>query len=179
VGEIADRLDAMTIRVTSPDNNIAAKLWNRRQVDFRFRSGAYRSYDERGLEHQLSQLGTLLWTGYRRGYDTIMKDNDMILMVEPKDANSDTGRKFLEMRDVTVAEGVSQGGWVKVRTEAMLRWKFRIKDGGLAGHTEEQFITETLSAIHALMRHWEELVRRAREECFDPKRAKLRREGRL
>jgi len=49
VGELADRLDSIVIRETSPDGQIMATQTNRNQVSLVFAPGAYRRYDEQML----------------------------------------------------------------------------------------------------------------------------------
>ncbi|MGH8882836.1 MAG: hypothetical protein ACRD0P_36765, partial [Stackebrandtia sp.] len=74
MGIMADRLNNMVVKVSSPDKQIEAGLRDRDAVTVTFRADSYSRYTERTLEYQLSRLATLLWTGYQRGYNDAVSE---------------------------------------------------------------------------------------------------------
>jgi hypothetical protein len=64
---IGEYLDRMVVSTTSPDQNIHARVSNYSEIEIEFRRGAFDTYDEERLSHQLARLGVLTWIAYRRG----------------------------------------------------------------------------------------------------------------
>ncbi|ADD44552.1 hypothetical protein [Stackebrandtia nassauensis] len=170
MGEIADSLAGLTISVVSPDNQLAATVRRRREVTVHFRPGSYERYDARTLETQLSQLFTLVMSGYRQGYMSVMEAHDMTVMADASDVDTEAGRIVRRRRDETVALGESAQGMVRAKTRGLSEWRFKIADGALSRLSEEQFTAEIHGAFMNVMADWSRRVRRIHWEVFSPDR---------
>ncbi|HIW63166.1 MAG TPA: hypothetical protein H9881_11960 [Candidatus Stackebrandtia excrementipullorum] len=166
MGIVADRLKALTVRVTSPDGNIQGLL-NGRDMRIRFRPGTYHQYGEELLEHQLSRLFTLTATGYRRGHGHIMSEVDLISITDPADANSDAQRRYLEAVPELVVTGATTDGLVRIRCVGMRDWRCRIRPGTIAALEESQFVTETETAIQSLLTHYRREIMFLKDRCYN------------
>ncbi|MFD0559945.1 hypothetical protein FB566_0598 [Stackebrandtia endophytica] len=146
---VADRLNALTVRVQSPDRNITAQMRGRSDLSLTFAAGSYATYDEESLAAQLSRLATSLWIGLQRGTDEALKGTDVEAVRTPDDAWDEDSRKFLKARREVVGNGRSPGNCVKVETVGMRDWRIRIRPGTLATYHETELIGELLTAVVA------------------------------
>lgn len=165
MGIVADRLKALTIRVTSPDANIQGKL-NGRDVRIQFRPDTYRDYDDPRLAHQLSRLLTLMATGYRRGHRQIMDEVELTSVTNPDDARSEAQRRYLEEVARLVVVGATSSGLVRVKSTGMRNWECRIADGTIAYLTENDFVAETEAAIQVLLRNYRREITFLKDRCY-------------
>ncbi|ADD41850.1 hypothetical protein [Stackebrandtia nassauensis] len=153
---LSDELAKLVVEVTSPDGNIKAKLVAGEQLTVAFRPGTYARYDERGLEHQLSRLAMLAWTGYRRGFfeakgraeDISAKDAEKEHL-NHWDANT---RRYNEEMAQIVARGKSSGNVIRAQAKGLAFWKVEIRDGTLASMDEATFCAECVSVLAAVQR---------------------------
>lgn len=163
---VADRLKAMRVSVTSPDNQIRVTLRGQSDVSMEFRPGCYERYGERALEHQCAQVATLVWTGYRRAYEKVITDAGMSVVVEPEDQWNKGKKRYHEIRRQIEGNGTSIGGNVRVKTLALLRWQVRIADGTIARLGEKEFIQEALSAVTVAIKDYRLAASAMREKYF-------------
>lgn len=163
---LSDKIDNMTIRVTSPDGNIMAKLHNLYSVRISFRPGSYPSYDADGLTSQLAALLTTVWETRRTTVrDLFADDGGLEPLREPHwDANR---RRFREgLRNLRL-RGASIGGLVKVRSTGMASFECRIKPGSLDSLTENQFVAEFNTALRALEADRRHQTAKLKDQHFD------------
>ncbi|MGH8879036.1 MAG: hypothetical protein ACRD0P_17125 [Stackebrandtia sp.] len=166
MGIMADRLDAMVINVSSPDGQVHGELRDRDAITVSFQDNSYRHYTERGMEHQLSRLAVLLWTGYQRGYDAALTEatgQPVTRSTETWDANR---RRFRDEQAKTVAKGMSKEGYIYVETTGMLSWQIVIRDGTLKKLDETQFAEELIGAYHAMSAEYRAKLSRLRAKHF-------------
>lgn len=165
VGIVADRLQALTIRVTSPDANLQGRL-NGRDVRIQFRPDTYRDYDEPKLAHQLGRLLTLMSTGYRRGHGEIMKEAKLISVTDPKDAGNEAQRRYLEGVAQLAVVGKTSRGLVRIRSIGMRNWECRIADETVANLAESAFIAETEASIQTLLSNYRREIVFLKDRCY-------------
>jgi hypothetical protein len=167
VGNVADHLDSLTVRVTSPDNRIMARLANRTQVTFEFRPGAYDEFDERTLEYQLGKLCRLMWVGYTRGYSRAMEKLGLNFRMNPKYAKTPQERRFLTERTQVVAIGATEKRLVRIKTVGLIEWEFRITDGTIKKVAEPEFLLDLHTAGRTLMRDFNKRMVFLKDDCYD------------
>lgn len=165
---IAEKLDGLTIRASSPDGNIRSVLEGRTKLRLEFRPDGYRAYTERELEHQLSRLATLTWTSYRRGYTEIVTSAGLEVVFEPGDEWNSHDREYQKVRLEVEGRGESGDGTVRTRTQALLRWQFKIKDGTVKRLPEADFTRETLSAVRLAIKDYQSQSAELRQKYFGP-----------
>ena len=163
---VGERLKAMQVSVTSPDNKIRGILHGQSDISMEFRPDSYRQYRERDLEHQCAQLATLVWTGYRRGYEKVIRDAGMTPILEPNDQWDKTKKRYHEIRRQIEGKGTSLGGHVRVKTQALLRWQIRIADGTLETLDEKEFTREILSAVAVAIKDYRFAASAMRKKYF-------------
>jgi hypothetical protein len=163
---VADRLKALTVRVSSPDSHIQGVL-NGRSVRIRFRPGSYEDYREDVLAHQISRLLTLMATGYRRGHGQVMKDADLVSVTDPAKADGPKQRRYLTEVNELVVLGRTARGLVRIRCVGMRDWQCRIAPGTVKGLTEEQFVAELEAAIQRLLSNYKHEIVFLKDRCYD------------
>lgn len=151
MGILTDRLDNMVLRVMSPDNMIMAKVEKRFSVSLAFRPDTYASYRPTVLEHQLARLGTLVWTGYQRGYYMALSEATGQKITGPGKTWDPNRRRFREEQAATVFKAVSPGGWIRCENVGMLNWSVRLKDGALDRLDERAFVSEATETVRRLI----------------------------
>lgn len=151
MGEFAELLERLTVRADSPDGRIVGVVQGRMQVEIRFADGAYRSYDELGLGHQLSQLAAVLWSRYRREYDEV---TDLYRGGAPAPYEQPEEGVFRERRAALVARGRSAQGWVEASSRGLVRWEVVVGSGALRKLTESEFLGELDTAVADILRDW-------------------------
>ncbi|MEV6843653.1 hypothetical protein [Actinoplanes sp. NPDC051411] len=170
MGELADRLERLTVRETSPDGQIAATR-DRNQVTLRFHEGAYRSYTESALAGQLGDLARSVRAGCQRGYYEVIGDvtGQPVSAGEVERELDGRERRFYEAQRALRVETSSVNGWITVETEGLDQWRVRIRDGALRALSEEQFISEGVAALGRLLTAYHDRDRELRDEFFDLK----------
>ena len=167
MGLVADHLDSLTVRVTSPDNRITAQLSNRTQVAFEFRPECYRDYSESELERQLGKTCRLLWVGYTRGYTAVMDSVGLTFKTRPSQAKTPAERRFLTERTQLVAVGATSRRLVRLRTVGLINWEFRIVEGTVKRLSEKEFLSELHQAGRALLREFNKKMVFLKDDCYD------------
>lgn len=159
MGALADELADQIVRVHSPDGLVTATV-SGRQLDISFAAGAYSSYDERSLSHQLAKLGTLTLTAYRRSQRVVMArafDDDLV---------TDDGIEYgLERRHYRqrlaniVVAGTSPDDSVQIRINSLASWEVTIADGTLRRLPQYSFVAALGQAVaEVLARHRREVA---------------------
>lgn len=122
MGDVADRLDELTVTVHSPDGNFSVTVQGPRKIQFEIGRRAYDAYvryDIGEFERQLSHLATLTWTKYQRGVRAIAGD-------ATPDTYHDLGGEevvnYNNQRAQIEAEATSADGAVSIRTRGMVQW---------------------------------------------------------
>ncbi|WP_232376532.1 hypothetical protein [Amycolatopsis aidingensis] len=83
MGELAERLDNIRVRVSAPGTDIEAELRNRTEFTLSFGESVYEFIDERALERALASLARLLYAGWQRQYREAISDT--ALNIDPED----------------------------------------------------------------------------------------------
>lgn len=162
-----ERIDAMKVTVRSPDGRVQARLTGGKYLEVGFARGAYHDYDEALLEHQLSQLAKLLWTGYQRGFDQAVDEATGGRAGRSDEEHWDANeRRFATEVSKLVAKGVSPGNCVKAETEGMRNWRVRIRDGTLDRLDEQTFGEEVAALAQAVISDYRGGVATARQRYF-------------
>lgn len=156
---LAEMLSRLTVKVTSPDNQIMMVLRRGSDITVRFRSGAFEDYEQYELESQLSSMLTTGWEAHRTGSRQAIAeaggepfDDDHVHW----DANRRRYRAAtLELKVL----GKSDRKRIRVRTVGMRSFAVQVKPGALPTFTEDEFRHELVSAIqNMLAQHQFELV---------------------
>ncbi|GIG65853.1 YbaB/EbfC family nucleoid-associated protein [Phytomonospora endophytica] len=153
MSRLKDLLDRMVVTVRSPDNMIKARLYEQKRLQVAFRPGAYERYRADRLEHQLSRLGTLMWTGYRRGYYAALGEvTGRAHDPSPRRATWDPNRRrFQEEQATTPFEGASPSGLVRVTNVGMMDWRVTVEPEALKLRDEHGFADELAAAGRSLL----------------------------
>ena len=167
MGDVADNLDSLVVRVTSPDNNIMARLTNRTQVTFEFRPDSFSKYEKSELEKQLAKACRVLWVNYIRGYSEAMEKVGLNFKTKPEDAATPAERRFLTERSQLGAFGNTKKGYIEIKTLGLIKWKVRITDKALTELSESQFLAELHTAGRALMHDFNRKMVFLKDECYD------------
>lgn len=167
MGNVADNLDSLTVRVTSPDNKIMAQLTNRTQVTFEFRPGSYTDYKLATLQQQLSKTCRLLWTGYIRGYTQVMENVGLNFKTKPHQAKTPAERRFLTERAQLGATGTTKKKHITIDTMGLIKWKITIEDDALTKLSEIEFLAELHTAGRAVMHDFNQKMVFLKDDCYD------------
>lgn len=166
MGEVADRLAALTVRVSSPDANIQAIVRAGSIASVHFRPGAYVAYTENALAYQIARTATLLFVGHERGVAQIMQDAGLGRRKDPAQALDEAERRYLERVFAIPADGTGPLKLVRLRTVGMMKWECRIAPGTLQRLTEDRFLDELTAAGTAVLRRTEYEAAILKDECF-------------
>jgi hypothetical protein len=163
MGELASRLERITVEATSPDGRIRAWVRGQLELDIEFGMRAYRSHDDAELSRQLGQLATLTWTRYHREY--IEVENAFLdWSAQEQDAHD---RLFEEQAEQLTVVGSSPGGWVTVRSRALARWDVHLVPGVQQQLTEQQFVDEVVGAAGHTVRAYRAARARLLDQFYD------------
>jgi hypothetical protein len=171
MGELADRLDRVVVRETSPDGRIIATQVHRNQITLQFLPGAYWRYDESMLEGQLTALARAVRSSCQRTfYETVSEVTGLSVTAAEAERELDGhDRRFREaQRELQVRAG-SPGDWITVEIQGLDRWHIRIKKGALRRLSEERFVAEAMAVLGELLAAYRDRDRELREEFFDLK----------
>src|SRR5437879_5264731 len=92
MGDVADRLDRLRVRVCSPDRQLAVTVSGYEELlEIELPAAVYRRYDDRALARQLEQLARLTHVAFRREHRAITEEvfrrpfyDDMVDLVGPQ-----------------------------------------------------------------------------------------------
>jgi hypothetical protein len=165
---ITERVANMTVRVSSPNGGIFARLDGRESVQLSFAPGYYERAAEHDLESQLTQVARLLWTSRMRAYNAIIADEyQESLIIDPK-PQSQLDREFYDQRDNLLAVGRSADGRIEVSVRGMRDWKVRLAPGTAGVLSEEDFARAAATAATQLISDQRDKVRELKIEIFAP-----------
>jgi hypothetical protein len=152
MGELADRIDRMRVRASTPDGGITAELRDRDQLSLTFREGLYPLLDDAELGRRLAVLANLLWVARTREYWRIYGDvtGDYSTGEDPPADARDLA--WRDERDELVATGSSAGGHITVRVIGMRRWRVTVGAGTVRALDELQFTRAAGEAAGGLIR---------------------------
>lgn len=153
MGEIAERMERMTVEVTSPDGRIKARLAGGSRLTVRFQPDCYPRYRGPELAEQLARLGNLLWTGHRQGYLRVMHEVAGTDLAEdrPEDEWDAERRRYKLAQREIVADAVSPQGCLRMRAKCLVDWRVAIKDERRERLCEDEFrteVVETMTQVH-------------------------------
>ena len=167
MGELADRLDRMVIRETSPDGQIMATQTNRSQVVLVIHPGAYRAYDEQMLASELTELARKMRARCRSGYYEAVSavTGECVTGEEPEP--SSRYEAFRRARQSLQVQATSPNGWITAVTVGLDRWRISIRHGALDALSLDQFIADALSVLRELLTEHADRVHELRDQHFD------------
>jgi hypothetical protein len=165
VGELADRLSALSVEARSPDGRISALARGTDDITVRFTGDAYRRYTESDLARQLEQLAVLTWTRYRRAHNSIIES--FVDQDGPVSGDNEQDRVFYERLEHLTVVGASTDRWVTLQSRALVRWDVTVVDGAVRALTEEQFLGELGSAVADLMGDYQAQLIFMTDEIYD------------
>lgn len=152
MGKLAEKLDALTITVSSPDSMIRARVKAGRPEAIAFRSGAYDAYQRSNLEHQLARTASLCFVGHQRGTAQLMDQFGVDWPTDPRKAWSLGQKTYLtEVSRLTVI-GPTENAPVAFAVSGIANWRCRIAEDALETLTEKEFVAATLTAANEQVR---------------------------
>ncbi|MFI5959734.1 hypothetical protein [Cryptosporangium sp. NPDC051539] len=140
MGELADRLDGMTVRVTLPDGSLSAELVGSRAVTVSFPPGEYGRMPEPELARRLAQLARLLVARRTPEYFRIQSEVTGETTTKEPPAIGRRDQEYAAARDDVVAKGLSVDGRIQVSVRGMREWTVWIRPGTLRSLSEDQFV---------------------------------------
>lgn len=160
---LADRLDAIRLKVRVPGTDIEAELRNRTDVTISFGDGGYQWMAERDLEHHMASLARLLYTAWVRAYHATLSDAFLSAMNASSDQRE---RDFLAARAQLRERGASSDGRITISARDMHDITVRIMPGTLRLLSEGQFVADTREAVAALLADRRSKVRELKLRYF-------------
>jgi hypothetical protein len=154
MGQLADRLNSIRVRVRVPGTEIEAELRNRTDVTISFGESVYEFLDERGLKRSLASLARLLYAAWLREYRAAIEDS--ALDVAPHDQRD---YDFLDARSEIESSGASGDGRIKFSAVGMQDLTVEIVPGTVRELTENQFAVRTKEAVTILIQNYMAKVR--------------------
>ncbi|MGH3623086.1 MAG: hypothetical protein ACRDQ5_15040 [Sciscionella sp.] len=154
MGQLADRLDSIHVRVRVPGTEIEAELRNRTDVTISFGESVYEFLTERFLERYLASLARLLYAAWLREYRAAIDDS--ALDVAPHDQRD---YEFLDARSEIESSGASSDGRITFSAVGMQDISVEIIPGTLREMTEDQFAARTKEAVTVLIQSYLAKVR--------------------
>ena len=154
MGQLADRLNSIRVRVRVPGTEIEAELRNRTDVTISFGESVYEFLDERGLKRSLASLARLLYAAWLREYRAAIEDS--ALDVAPHDQRD---YDFLDARSAIESSGASGDGRIKFSAVGMQDLTVEIVPGTVRELTENQFAVRTKEAVTILIQNYMAKVR--------------------
>lgn len=149
MGELAERLDKIRVRVQAPGADIEAELRHRMEITLSFGESVYDFIDERALERTLSSLARLLYAGWQRQYQHAISDTAINL--DPEDQHDFNFRD--ECRAVE-SRGESGDGRVAISAVGMDQFVAHIQPGTVRELPEHEFTTKVAEAATRLVQHY-------------------------
>lgn len=166
MGELTDKLRALTVRATSPDGNIEVVLrsWDQ-SMEIAFRNDSYeRSYTEESLAIQLSRMLTLLMAGREQGRNQALESAGW----RPRDRSKPHWDKRKREYETAVMDahafGESVNEYIRIDSTALRGFTVSVAPSTRNDLDEEAFTTELVSAVTDLFADWHMLVTELRKE---------------
>lgn len=157
MGAVADQLDAVEVRVFSPDGNIKGRLAGGNEVDIRFKSDEYyRSVPAESLGHQLGRVLTLLAVGRIRQRHEILEAADFEVYSDRKPHWDARVRRFHEKRAQVKAMAHSPRKHIAIATLGLREFKVRFDSGLTRKLDKAEFVSEFQGAVSALVSAYSE-----------------------
>lgn len=148
MGEIAERLNALTVTVQSPDGCIHATVRGPREVEVQVGQRAYLTYARHSVgefEHQLAALATLAWTKYQRAVRDIIGGTEPDLYHDP--SGEEVVNYNTQLAQIEV-EATSDDELVSLRTRGMVHWWVHIDPRLIRQVSSEQFLASLSGALN-------------------------------
>jgi len=149
MGKLADRLDAIRVRVRAPGTDIEAELRDRTDITITFGESVYDFADERGLERSLAALARLVYAGWLRQYRAAIDES--ALDIAPHDERD---HEFLDERSKIQAAGRSSDGRISLTCVGMQEIAVEIVPGTARELTEDQFAARAKEAVTVLIQDY-------------------------
>jgi hypothetical protein len=166
MGEVAERLVALSITVSSPDGNLEASVQGREPGSLSFRPGAYERYTEAELAHQLARTATLLFVRHDQGVQKVMTYSGLHRPRRPAEAVDEAGRRYLEKLPTIHASGTGPQQLVRFETTGLMDWRCEIAEGTLRYLAKPEFIGEAMAAVRQLLREHQHRTALLRNEYY-------------
>jgi hypothetical protein len=166
VGVLADRLDAMRIRVATANGAVVGELHGRDRVRVSFGPGMYDRCDERWLERALEHLAGRLWVARTREYYAAVSAAFGQTVTHEATPVTQRDRDFRAGRDGLEAAGLSPDGRIQVSVQGLRAWRVRIVDGTVQAHPEEEFTKLLGEAGGELIRDQRDKVRELKRRIY-------------
>ncbi len=146
MGELAERLDRIRVRVSAPATDIEAELRNRTEITLSFGESVYEFIDERALERALASLARLLYAGWQRQYREAISGTG--LDIDPNDQHD---FNFQEESRAVESYGESSDGRVALSAVGMDEFTARIKPGTMRQLRETEFAARATESATRLL----------------------------
>ncbi len=162
MGELADRLDRMRVRASTPGGDASAELCGRADLRLWFAPGYFRGAAARDLERALGVLARLLAAARAREVDAAIRAAGG----DPRPRGRSTDPRDLAYHDgldALVARGAAADGSVRLRVCGMRDWTVEVRPGRLR---EAEFAARVAEAAAALIEDQLDQVRRLRHRVY-------------
>lgn len=166
MGEIADRLNELSVTVQSPDGNISATVKGPRHIQIGISQSGYNAYVPYNIgefEHQLSQLATLTWTRYQRGVRDICGDTTPDVRY---DECAEGVIAYNGQRAQIEAGAESADGVVSIRTRGMVQWSVSLDHALMRQIAPQQFLTGLSNALKTTVSRYLTAQYQLRDKLF-------------
>ncbi|GAA2471298.1 hypothetical protein [Winogradskya humida] len=151
MGELADRIQAMRVRASTPDGSITADLTDRDRLTLHFPQGFYELCTESDLERRLTHLASLLWVARTREYWRTFSDHTGQQITGEDTPISARDIDWRTERDEIIARGYSPDGRIAVKAVGMRQWQVDIAPGTVRALDERQFTAAVAQAATELV----------------------------
>ena len=155
MGQVADRLAAMTITVSSPDGGVEARIRHRDPRSVTFAPGRYQQYEYDELERQLAALARRCFVGYQRGVSTIMAATSVDVVLEPERARNPAQAAYLREVAKLRVYGPRRDRALVFGVEGTAHWRCRLAPGVLDRLSQVEFEAACLTAGREFLRFFE------------------------
>ena len=168
MGELADRLDDLRVRVIAPNGALSAELRGGEELRLEFQPGYYYQADEREIEPQLTALCRLLWVAQTRAFEKIIADEGGETLTAAR-AREAPDIEYFQRLEELVARGSSADGRVAVTaSRGMQDWTVKIQEGTLRALHEGEFATRAAEAAAAVIRDQFDQVLQLKQQVYNP-----------
>lgn len=165
MGELAVRLNDMTVKAQSHDGNIRA-IFSKEGLRISLRPGVFEEYDTDEMASQLTGLLRKIELRYRQSYKEITESFDVTIPIDPRHAASEVERNYLtEAANVTLV-GATERKLVRIRAVGMRGWQCRIERGALTQLGEEEFVNEVNGAANKLVKDYQQSLRKLKKKHY-------------
>jgi hypothetical protein len=166
MSDLREKINAMRVRASSPDQMITAELSGRSQVTLSFAPGWYGRCTDSELGRKLSTVASQLWVARMREYWTVRsRDAGEIITSEPKPI-SPRAVAYRKARSVLVARGRSADGSVSISVEGMRSWTVTVAPGTVRVLDEREFAAAAGEAAAALIQDQYQKVATLKAEIY-------------